>query len=259
MKLIALAIILSVGSLFAVDAVTNYYGLMKVNSSDSRTIVAIPWIDVSTTNGEIKVADVVMTADLADGDTIHYYNGTDFESWKLNSETQWVAAVQSDISGSSQNGTPAAEKALKRGNALILMRTNSDDRVLSPFYLIGQVAKTGVDTEISNANSLIAPPRVTQIDSNLGARWTNVGDNDRIYIETSTNSLVCKMFEENEQQIWKKNVVTGTVTKAGRTISYKAYVPVEANDLKVGTGYWFKKAGNSNVIAEWLDVPVVQE
>jgi len=244
-KLIALVAILSSGSLFADDDGDNTYGLLQVNSSDSRTIVAIPWIDASTTNGEIKVVDVVRTANLYPDDTIHYYNGTGYESWRLNDATQWVAAVQSSTSGSSQGVSPE-EKALERGNALILMRTNSAHRAGS-FYLWGQVASSTPTNVIARSgdakvSSLIGPPVVTSdgmvnINNSDIIEWHGIKDGDTIYFETSSNRVECKRVDD----VWKSYCVTNTtmINLGSKVIYAKNYGWANAAPIAAGTGFWY--------------------
>ena len=65
--LCALAAIPAFGNVVATS--TNTFGVLKVNCSAQKVIIATPWVECLTA-GNVKVTDLVMTSGLADGDAI---------------------------------------------------------------------------------------------------------------------------------------------------------------------------------------------
>lgn len=179
-KLIALCAIASVTTAFAAD--DNVFGCLRVDSSAPETIVAVPWVAAGVSADEIKVADIVKTANLTEGDELWWYNGSSYLAWKLE------GGVWTGMQIVAGNGKPPAaagdNQVLARGNAILLIRQDSS----KPFYLYGQVATTpagtmtmGLGTATAPCYTLIAPPSVEDTMIN-NITWANVGENDLITI-----------------------------------------------------------------------------
>ena len=185
-KLIALCAIASVATAFAAD--DNVFGCLRVDSSAAETIVAVPWVAAGVTAGEIKVADIVKTANLNEGDELWWYNNTatpaKYEMWQLKSgawEPMPVVAEMGEVEGAEDS----TKQALSRGDALLLIRKAP---IAPCFYLYGQVPTTsagvmtlGFGTATAPCYTLIAPPSVEDTMIN-NITWANVGENDLITI-----------------------------------------------------------------------------
>ncbi len=185
-KLIALCAIASVATAFAAD--DNVFGCLRVDSSAAETIVAVPWVAAGVTAGEIKVADIVKTANLNEGDELWWYNNKDkaYETWKLQNG-EWAPMSMSAGMGEVEEAEDSTKRALSRGDALLLIRKAP---IATCFYLYGQVPTSsaegmtlGVGTTEAPCYTLIAPSSVTDTDIN-GAKWENVAPSaDQIIID----------------------------------------------------------------------------
>jgi len=234
-------------SALAETETANVIGVLRVDSSNSETIVSVPWVATSAeaTDSAIPVTDIVKTAGLATGDELEYYNPSTgkYQCWQLSSSGQWVAAQSV---GEGGEVTPS-DAALTRGNAIILVRKSD---IQDHFYLQGQVAKTGsaTCTMTRSANavaySLIAPPTVDPVGLNVGT-WTNVAAGDFILVRG------------------KKFVYDSTTAKWGTyatnpTTFEKTFTTTEAT-ISVGQGAWYvSAAGTTAATVTWPNLPSVQ-
>ena len=228
----------------------NVIGVLRVDSSAAETIVSVPWVATSAaaTDTAIPVTDIVKTANLTDGDELKYYNSSSgkYQCWKL-TEGAWEAATK--VTESTSDEAAPSGATLVRGNAIILVRQNpvDDKGVAKPFYLQGQVAKSGsqVCTMTRSATgvaySLLAPPTDTAIGLNAGS-WSNVADGDYVLVQG-------RRYEYNGTQ-W------GAYT-TDRTTFVRSFVPATA-EIAVGQGAWYvSAAGATEATVTWNNLPTV--
>lgn len=252
LSLLLSVLMMTAASVFgaAVAESSNVFGVLKIDSSSSRTIVAVPWVAAGVEAGDVKVADLVKTANLTVGDTLHYYNGSNFTTWTLVAGAQDEAPVWSSANQVSRNAevepSPSAdEQGLSRGAAIILIRQNPT----TPFYLQGQVATTAaVTTElasgsaVSPAYSLIAPPKAQSTDINLNAAtWSGIGANDLIIVQQDGGkNIQCKYRDSS----WKKVTWSTDVIREEQLTEDPPAIPV-------GTGCWFVSQSGGSPSVTW--------
>ncbi len=243
-RLLALACALTLASSLSAATTTvesgNTLGLLRVDIGDaSEALIAIPWLGVATTDTDIKVTDVIKTANLTAGDQLFYYDTAKkaYQVWQLKDDKTWEAATSVSDSKTAVV-TAEADQTLKRGNALLLKRTSTTE---TSVYLYGQVptSTAAITTTMAQGASdafaftLLAPPSVDDIDLNTGATWANVNAGDVIVLADSTvltyrNSKWGKVtgFDESTN----KDTIDETVAK-----------------ITAGTGAWYVSAkGASN-------------
>lgn len=233
----------------------NVIGVLRVDSSAAETIVSVPWVATSAaaTDTAIPVTDIVKTANLTEGDELRYYNSSSgkYQCWELDHGV-WVAAASVAESGNDEAAPSGA--TLVRGNAIILVRQNpvDDKGVAKPFYLQGQVAKSGsqVCTMTRSATgvaySLLAPPTDTAIGLNAGS-WSNVADGDYILVQGKKYE-----YDETEQK-WGTYEVNLTEFKKSFTVA--------TAEIAIGQGAWYVSAKGSDAAAAvtWNNLPTVGE
>lgn len=239
-KLIALCAIASVATAFAAD--DNVFGCLCVDSSAAETIVAVPWVAAGVTAGEIKVADIVKTANLNEGDELWWYNNTatpaKYEMWQLKSgawEPMPVVAEMGEVEGAEDS----TKQALSRGDALLLIRKAP---IAPCFYLYGQVPTSsaegmtlGVGTTEAPCYTLIAPPSVTDTDIN-SATWSNVAKNDYVIV-VGEDGKQYQLFYDVTSNKWGVLSYDASFTKV--------YDYSKAKIL-AGQGAWFVSAKGSD-------------
>jgi len=262
-----LPIVFGVGALTAGAAVSvateNVFGVLRVDSAASRTIIAVPWVALDGTGGGVRISDLVKTSNLTptgdgyDGDALYYYTGQRFKAWRLRPSTVaggahcWepvpiVSADQVDA------GTAPELQVVPCGTALILVRRNPN----VPIYLQGQVGSALADppqiatgTAAEPVYSLIAPPSVpdaTRLDVSSDILWSDVPAGDRLYVYRDSGETVECQYRAGKWQ-WCEWVNSGgrmTATWQDATIA-------------VGTGMWYKSVSASAPGVVWKHVPVV--
>ena len=250
-RLLALACALSLASSLSAATTTvesgNTLGFLRVEiGTSAEALIAIPWLGVATTDTDIKVTDVVKTANLTAGDQLFYYDTTSkkYQVWQLNNSKEWVAAsIVSDDAGTKTAGE--TDKTLKRGNALLLKRTKTDE---TSVYLYGQVATStdAIKTTMAQGTSetlaytLLAPPSVEDTDLNTGATWANVNDGDWIVLSDST-VLTYRNDSDNTKK-WCK------VTGFDETTN-KDKIDTAVAKITAGQGAWYVSAKGATATA----------
>jgi len=277
----------------AIAADSTQFGVLPVNSGTKRTLVAVPWVEASTGGTPIAVSNLVLTANLAVGDTLDVLDGSgkSLNRWILakgaNDVLYWnsvTMVTEGDNKGSYTSSTPSASAAtIERGSAVVLIRNSGN--LNDPFYVMGQVAATAGSTTIAEGSeknpcyNMIAPPSTVAQGLNggdHGATWEGtINEADRIFIPASPLNIELK-YDEN---VWKSQSTVTTckyfdtgdggnqITEAqipdakGRVITNKVTSTQWAaytGTIKVGTGFWYLSRGGTPTVT-WKDVPVTKK
>ena len=226
-------------SAFAEDTsvTTNTLGILRVDSTLAKTIVAVPWgaLNETGTDAPVKVADYVKTENLSVGDYLHVYDASTgiYKNWTL-TNNGW-APVDTATEGDVTQETLAADSyGLTCGSALWLERQNP---TVGPFYLVGQVPlasgthpfTTGkADEPVWNlvANSSTSPISVGDI--------TGGGDADEIYL-VNDDDAPAKFYKKNN--VWGSDQYVEVRT--GRYALRFVAATAENSAIPAGTGFWY--------------------
>ena len=251
---LALACLFASSLAFATATTTvtsgNTFGVLRVDVGNTveQVIIAIPWLAASTDNSDIKVTDVIKTANLYENDELYYYNTSTklYQVWQLSSSKEWVAAAVVDGDGTE---TASADTTLKRGNAILLKRPGTKS---SSIYLYGQVPSTSTcdvtmaqGTADTPAYTLIAPPAVIATDLN-SAEWSNVGSGDVIVLDGGT---VLNYVTIDNTKKWAKRTGYDSSTNAD---TYST----TSSTISAGQGAWYvSRGGTAAATVKWTGLP----
>ena len=253
MKKIIFGITLMMGSVAMAVNSSNIFGILRVDSTQKETIISVPWIAADSVTREIKVADLVLTANLTVGDQLYYYNGTTsftYEGWVLQEGTiggeatkVWVPMTTVTKDGISISPA-AADKPAVRGAALFVIRpTNYTD----PIYLYGRYTTGTASTKVvagsvnsttgkaSPAYTLIAPALPNDVDLNSISMTGTPNPGDYIQIGIGRQLFYREISAGN----WKWCVET---QKRGQT-TYDA--SSEKTTIPHGQGCWYVSVGGT--------------
>lgn len=227
-----------VSAAFATDVLTDSktLGWMRVDSTLPITAVGVPWTDVGDPASNVKVADLVKTDNLTDGDNLYVYNNGTWTFYTLSSGA-WVAGTTANSSITATAGTPSTA-TIERGQALYLERSSYSD----PFYVYGAVGSAIATTTLTGATKyLVASPKATafvpQTSAISGATAksrTAAGDQIVVPLEggaTRTYTLVSGK--------WGYVNGSGVRVKEGDD----GYLPIQ-----LGTGFWYTTSSAANSI-----------
>ena len=217
----------------ATDVLTDKtLGWMRVDSTLPITAVGVPWTDVGDPANNVKVADLVKTDNLTNGDNLYVYNNGTWTFYTL-SGGAWVAGTTANSSITATAGSPSTA-TIERGQALYLERQNPTTPAY--FYVYGAVGSAVATTTLTGATKyLVASPKATafvpQTSAISGATAksrTAAGDQIVVPLEggaTRTYTLISGK--------WGYVNGSGVRVKEGDD----GYLPIQ-----LGTGFWYVTA-----------------
>lgn len=270
----ACALIASVAAFATSVESSNTFGVLKLaDTTTSELIIGVPWVAVGA--GNVSPTNLVLAANLNDGDMLYMYDATEkgYKVWEVQSGA-WTGATTYSI-GSKDDYTSISKtgaEALARGEALILKRTGA-----TPYpvvYLSGQYTDDSADRiQIKNPTAsdvpmqvyftLIANPRSAAVDLNSCEFYTTETGEEKVstfgngtlddYILLSDGSKYG--YDEtgsNNKHWYKWKSETKTVTLGDSEIetdvTTKSY---EGVTIPAGVGAWYVRAGRSAIYMKW--------
>lgn len=236
-KLLSLALCAAAATTFAADEITldDEIGVTMVTlpAGQKETIIAASFVDFDT--GDVSIANLVKTTDLAAGDEILLYTAKDtYSAWKLNADKAWEKAakmykVNSDGVAVESEGDDPKTTTATVGTGLWIVR--KDATAAATIAIYGKY-KEGRTTEITaNAWNLVGNAGLKSytftdgakgdklIAVQNGARREYTHDGTKWTYPTYTTAKKTFMGKE-------MNVVTETVVAGNPTIA-------------PGEGFWY--------------------
>ncbi len=225
---------------------SNAFGLLRVDSTLTNTIVAVPWLDLSGNSNPsaVSVADIVKTANLTPGDKLSVYKSDDtYEVWELVNGA-W-SPVTTVAEGGSSAATTAAGRTVALGSAFWLYRQNpTAGGNAVPFYLYGQVPASAATTTVTAGTAaapvwnLVANASDAAVALNSLTVSGSINAADEIYIVKDGNPTMYT-YKDGQGQGWG---CTTRVTVNGRPVNRWA---VSNETIPKGTGFWYVSKGGA--------------
>jgi hypothetical protein len=217
----------------ATDVLTDKtLGWMRVDSTLPITAVGVPWTDVSDPTANVKVADLVKTDNLTDGDNLYVYNNGTWTFYTLSSGA-WVAGTTANSSITATAGNPS-EATIARGQALYLERQNPTTP--GYFYVYGADGEAISSTTLTGATKyLVASPKATafipQASKISGATpKSRAAAGDQIVVPLEGGATRTYTYISGK---WGYVNGSGVRVKEGDD----GYLPIQ-----LGTGFWYVTA-----------------
>ena len=223
----------------ATDVLTDKtLGWMRVDSTLPITAVGVPWTDVGNPANNVKVADLVKTDNLTDGDNLYVYNNGTWTFYTLSSGA-WVAGTTANSSITATAGNPS-EATIARGQALYLER----QKPTAPgyFYVYGADGEAISSTTLTGATKyLVASPKATafipQASKISGATpKSRAAAGDQIVVPLEGGATRTYTYISG-----KWGYVNGSGVRVKEDDS--GYLPIQ-----LGTGFWYVTASTANSI-----------
>ncbi len=220
---------------------SNEFGILKVTTTTKNTIVSVPWVECGTTTEEaVKVANLVMTTNLGEGDSLYVYQSGKWYNFKLNADkTGWTDATTSTMDEGTHTVTEN-DVALSCGTALILSRANAGSSL--DFYLYGQVPTSIPTMTVAGGGSyanpvftLLANPTANDLSMVALNSFGNVRDEIRIPDDNGGSDVYTKAAST-----WKKRNSNGTFSDV-----------TDADKIPAGKGFWYINKGTGSVTITW--------
>ena len=225
----------------ALAETANTIGVLKVDSAEAMTIVAVPWLTLAS--GEaMTVSNLVRTALLKPGDELCAYDPASgsFRAWEL--EAGAWKPLQTTTEDGVIAGSDANTMTVVRGAGVWVKRQAPGE---SPIYLVGEAVTSAVETPLAPADAgktytdgsmkpmwnLVANPSVypTTVQAVLG---NNTGD--QAVLPTGT---VPKIFTYKNGS-WGYSS-TEAVMEGGVKVGVRPTRNTEVTEIPAGTGFWY--------------------
>ncbi len=216
----------------------NTIGVLKVASAPKTAMIAVPWAALDG-DGDISAANLVRTANLTEGDELHYYKNGKFQSWTLAADGTWQSTKNVSDSGTT-DGDAASGAKIPRGSAVWLKRQDAS----KPVYLVGEVgtgtAKTALEGGAENAPAwnMVASPSVEGLD--ISEKFSSPNVNDRIVVPTDGAP---KNYTYKDG---KWGYTSTIVYEDGIETVFKT----DDTAVQPGTGFWYLNSGDAKDV-DW--------
>lgn len=214
-----------------IEVTVGSVGVTQITSTLKNTIVAVSFADLEA-GGDIKVADLVKTDNLTEGDQLAIFNGgSTYDTWTLlggawvkNDKTYTVGA-----NGLVEGEGEAADVTTKAvGTGFWLCRGNNWDGKEFTFYTYGKPVETKTSTIPADTVTLVGNP--TQQNVNLNDAGKVEGARFADYIMTIEDGV--PQYYMYNGSGWGRNSDSGVV-------SLPAVAP--------GHGFWIQTKANATI------------
>lgn len=221
----------------------NTFGIVKVDSDRTATVVAVPWVACGTTttpNAPIKVVDLVTTTNLTVGDVLYYWDDGNIKSFTYNG-TSWVAANSANTTEEYNVGSLGdTDATVGRNVSLMLVRQSTSN----PFYVYGQVSTDETPTKtIATGMNLVSSPLAKDLVLNgVSAGWSFSGapaNGDQVMIPLAGGTFKTYTYNASSSQ-WIHRYWDGSAMQNDTNLTVPA-----------GEGFWYKHKGSGLTIT-WL-------
>jgi len=231
---------------------TNQFGLLRMDSAQTNTIVSAPWVSLGTNvenPGAMTVSKLVEPTNLTDGDKLILFNGTSYKAWTL-SGGAWepytiVGEETTETIAGIKVTSNAEDTTLERGQGIWLVRQNPKDSSgnAKPFYIYGQYTSAPATTTVTaNKTVLLANPNPATSFNFGSVNPGGSGADDKIIV---TGDGVPKVYTyEDSSWGYEKTEVSN---QNGLQVQTKERVENE-NTIAPAQGFWYKSSGGTPTI-----------
>lgn len=265
-SIICLSAVAAASAVFALDSNTVFARLrVDQTGAPTNTVIAIPFAGCGETSAQIYVTNLVMTANLSQGDTLMYNNGTKWFAWQINASHEWEAVSTATKLGGVNITPDASSFAVDCGKACWLIRNSTS----APVYLYGQVNGTEPESvrvsAAANASdyayTLIARPNeATALDLNTWKGNMGAADGDMILLPAA-NISGADTYKYNGSAWTAPTVSTTEVTRTNPRTKQQTTVTVTnitwqaisaSTPIPAGSGFLYGRKGTTEGIIKWV-------
>ena len=259
-SLFALAAISAVGATSAAVTTGNTLCRIEVNSGTTNTIVAVPLVKIDQNGGAIPVDKLVLTDNLANGDTLLHWNASAnegngvWEAWVV-ANSVWTPVSVVDGMQAATVTAGASDATLTRGDAIWVNRTFSGTS--TPFYLYGQVTAGSATattlargTATTNAYTMVGNPLTEEKAVNSLTFTGGINTGDAIVWGNSTSIGGVKELTYDGKE-WGSFTTTKATLPSGLVVNQKSWT-CSTDSIPAGQGFWYvSKGGTGTLTVAW--------
>ncbi|MGN0853120.1 MAG: hypothetical protein ACI4Q3_07060 [Kiritimatiellia bacterium] len=238
----------------------NILGVLRVASSQTNTMVAVPWRALASDPSaavDVAVSNYVRTASLDAGDTFLALDSAtgNYEAWDLADSGHWQKALTVTGAEVVEASEPDA-RTLARGQGFWLVRKNplDENEAARPFYLVGQFGPEDVTTTVAGGTSdapgytMLGLPGIASVKINDLPWGENPLANDVLTVPVEGRKAPLALTWRDGQWGYSKVAYDSEVG---------AIVTTRVTDVEVpaGTAFWYARRGAAFSFTWPLDWP----
>lgn len=247
----------------------NTFAMVKVLSTETNTLIAVPWTGYFTNGAErvdSLVDHIVKPENLTTGDMLLAVSNThDYVGWVLSDvpsadgERRWqpsqiverrVVLINSAVQ------VAGVSNLIARGYGLWLIRQRptEDNGDPVPFYLEGQYATNDAEVVIRNVEAgltnavMVASPfcgRSGDFDINKDIVWdgVSIGEHDSLSVPNGSDAWHYCSWDSDKKKWYRTKYVASASGRKGSQVP----VPEYNITVPVGCGFWYVSRGSDEV------------
>ena len=238
---------------------TNTFARLPVTANYTNTIIALPFSGCGMAEGSIYVTNLVMTANLENGDTLLYKNSSgDWFAWEIAGapgNAHWTSIASGTKGGVSVSPHPA-NFTLPCGEACWLNRNTPSNK----FYLYGQVNAAKTDVSVPAGTSSAVTYTIIGCPYEAGpfnVKSINGSSGDTVILMANNKAGSVKYtYTNNAWRVWSKTAeASGSPFASGYTpATYDWVVPDDAAaTVPAGCGFMYGRKATSPLTINWGD------
>ena len=211
----------------------NTVGVLKTQPTGQFVVVPVPFKELGGNDAPVKVASYIRSG-LANGDVLHVYNGSNYDSWTYNgTSSSWEKTtnmtVNDENTASMSESPEPSVAALSRGTAAILRRAAGNT---APLVFVGDYTGAAEEQTIAAGWNLVASPSLEPFDPKTQFKSGK--------IQIPGDVLPKNYTFKNGKWGYSGVVDTPNGKMPGR---------IEVDTLPAGTGFWY--FSDSQQTIEW--------
>ncbi|MCR5753160.1 MAG: hypothetical protein K6G91_14500, partial [Kiritimatiellae bacterium] len=240
----------------------NVFGIFKVESAFTNTMIAVPWTWYSAYEKDasaIPVSKLVKTTNLTDGDVLYAYDGNGaYAAWMLFGN-EWMSGATVPVDENGNAGLPinwdeeGKPTLIERGYGLWLHRQRPVDEEGKPvpFWLYGQSVTNEVTSVVRGGASLspswaiIGNPYCKEIRLN-DIEWTGgeIGPEDRLVVPNGSDGIDYLIYDHASGKGWYRVEMQKVGKWLKNTYNYDVTIPA-------GRAFWYRRHTNGDLTVRW--------
>ena len=237
---------------------TNVIGVLRVASSCTNTITAVPWVRIGSDPGgvaeDVPVSEALDVAGLSAGDCLYAYDasGGVYYGFRMHAGAggalEWEPMLNVTLNGITTSGSSVT--TLPRGGAFWVTREASGTG--RPYFLIGQYDPSAYESAVAGGTkkrpsfALVANPTpdcVTNLVEQLSVESGEIDAADTIVFPGVGGAESTIYFRKDGG--WVRKIETVSKNGMVRT-SYDS-----SCDAPPGTGFWYVRRGTGTLKIGW--------
>ena len=240
----------------------NVFGIFKVESAFTNTMIAVPWTWYSAYEKDasaIPVSKLVKTTNLTDGDVLYAYDGNGaYAAWMLFGN-EWMSGPTVPVDENGNAGLPinwdeaGKPTLIERGYGLWLHRQRpvDDEGKPVPFWLYGQSVTNEVTSVVRGGSSLapswaiIGNPYCKEIRLN-DIEWTGgvIGPEDRLVVPNGSDGIDYLIYDHSSGKGWYRVEMQKVGKWLKNTYNYDVTIPA-------GRAFWYRRHTDGDLTVRW--------